>query len=193
MTITEALAEIKTIDKRIAKKQEFILSCLWRPDSLRDPLEREGGSEQMIKAERQAISDLRKRIVALRTAIAQANRDTTITIGPSTRSIEEWLVWRREVEPGVRNFHNQVRMMLNQAHTPQTPTVARTGIGAAMARNLQASGATALVYQGDKPPDSKININETEFAAEVEELENIKGQLDGQLSLKNATIQLTNV
>ena len=38
LTITEALAEIKTIGKRVEAKRTFINGILWRPEAIRDPL-----------------------------------------------------------------------------------------------------------------------------------------------------------
>ena len=48
MTITEALAEIKTIQKRIDKKREFILHHTYRQHTLRDLLEKDGGSPKVV-------------------------------------------------------------------------------------------------------------------------------------------------
>lgn len=48
MTITEALAEITTIGKRIAKKQEFIINHLGRISMVRDPLEKDGGATAVV-------------------------------------------------------------------------------------------------------------------------------------------------
>ena len=48
ITITEALAEIPTIEKRITKKQEFITNYLFRVSSTRDPHEKDGGSAELI-------------------------------------------------------------------------------------------------------------------------------------------------
>lgn len=54
-TITEALAEIPTIEKRIEKKSEFILNYLYRQSAVRDPHEKDGGSSTLIHRELQAI------------------------------------------------------------------------------------------------------------------------------------------
>ncbi len=51
LTITEALAEIPTIEKRIEKKREFILNYLYRQSSVRDPHEKDGGSTVLIVRE----------------------------------------------------------------------------------------------------------------------------------------------
>ena len=66
MFVTEALAEIATIAKRLTKKQESILAYTARDDRGRDPLEKQGGSEAHVAAERQSFRDLNERLVALR-------------------------------------------------------------------------------------------------------------------------------
>jgi hypothetical protein len=73
LTITEALAEIKTINARLQKKRESIGTNLMRDSRIKDPMESEGGSEEFIRKETQAIDDLQKRIVSIRTAIQQQN------------------------------------------------------------------------------------------------------------------------
>ncbi len=70
MTITEALAEIKTIGKRLEKKKQAVLTNIGRDSRLKDPLD---DSVKFVKEERQAIEDLEKRIVTIRTAIPQGS------------------------------------------------------------------------------------------------------------------------
>lgn len=47
LTITEALAELKTLDKRILAKQGSIPNYLVRDDRVRDPLAKDGGSDSL--------------------------------------------------------------------------------------------------------------------------------------------------
>lgn len=173
MTITEALAEIKTIDKRIASKREFMQQYLFRLDNVKDPLEKDGGSEKVIASEMQAVNDLEERVVTLRHNIQEANEETMVTIEGVTRSISDWLVWRREVAPIRQNFLTQMRRTVNSARD----TLRREN------RQLVPNGQ-------EKPSDVIININEKELATQSEKLNNILGQLDGQLSLKNATVMI---
>jgi len=42
----------------------------------------------------------------------------------------------------------------------------------------------------DKQVDLVVNLDEAKLNSDKEKIKNILGQLDGQLSLKNATIQL---
>ena len=174
LTITEALAEIKTIGKRIEKKRQFVSEYLFRQDFLKDPLENQGGSKSAIDAERQAISDLESRVVTIRRAIQKANEATTVTLNGTSRSIADWLVWRREVAPGQQQFLNAIRGKLGAARQQAQ----QKGIG------LRVAGEVAANAQ---PQDVVVNLDEKALAAEIETLETTLGSLDGQLSLKNAT------
>lgn len=177
ITITEALAEIKTVGKRIEKKREFINQFLARQDGIRDPLEKDGGSPKVIAAERQAVSDLEQRIIALRRGIQKANDETTVTINGVTRSISEWLTWRRDVAPGQRNWLASVRNGLN-------------GLREKAKREGNAIISAVATSAETKPTDLVVNIDERQLGADLEALEDTLGQLDGQLSLKNATVTI---
>lgn len=171
MTVTEALAEVKTNAKKIQKKSETLMNYIWRPESLKDPLEKQGGSIALVREERQSIRDLLERNVAIRSAIAESNMRVTLTIGGVTRTIEQWLVWRRDVAPIHQNLLHRLRLELTKAHNSTLKT--QVGQGSA-----------------EKPSEVTINLDEAAFAKEVETLEDTLGQLDGLLSLKNATIQI---
>lgn len=167
MTITEALAEIKTILKRIQSKKEFIGQYLIRLENVKDPLEKDGGSFKNIEQELQAISDLEDRIVELRRNIQSANEANTITLEGVTKSISDWLTWRREVASAHESFLLKVRRTLDDTRVAQR-------------RNFGL----------EKPQEIVVNVDEKKLSADIEKVQNILGQLDGQLSLKNATIVL---
>ena len=114
ITITEALAGIKTVSKRIEKKREFILNYLARPDGIKDPLEKEGGSHEAIMREAQAVGDLESRIIALRRGIGLANDKTTVEVGGVSRSVTDWLTWRRDVAPKHKEFLARVSATVKQ-------------------------------------------------------------------------------
>jgi hypothetical protein len=175
LTITEALAEIKTIGKRVEKKREAIQGFLARQDGVRDPLEKDGGSADFIKRERQAIADLESRIVGLRRGIQRANDETKVTLGGQARSIADWLVWRRDVAPGERAFLANLRAGINNVR-----------------QQARQQGASVVPAGGEatRPQDVVINVSEQELATETEQLEEVLGALDGQLSLKNATTMI---
>lgn len=177
LTITEALAEIKTIDKRAEKKREFVNGFLFRQDGIKDPLEKDGGSAECIHRERQALRDLDNRVISLRRGIQQANEATAVTINTEGRTISDWLIWRRDVAPKRQQFLSKMRQSLNAVRDQAR----RQGA------NVLPQGATAA---SDRPQDIIVNVNEGELAAEIEALEDTLGQLDGVLSLKNATVQI---
>ena len=97
MKITEALAEIKTIAARTIKKREAIMRYFSRDSRFRDPLEADGGSKEFVKRERQAIKDLEERLVKIRSAIQAINLRTSLAVNGTTRTVSEWLNWRREI------------------------------------------------------------------------------------------------
>lgn len=177
LTITEALAETKTTEKRLQKKRQAILQNIARDARVKDPLEREGGSVLFVQKERQAISDLEKRLVDIRIAIAKANLTTPISVGGQTRNIAEWLTWRRDISRGYQEFL----------------TTLNNGVQTLRA-NAQKSGNKAIsaTVEGDaKPGDIVVHLEEAALLAENESLETILGELDGKLSLLNATTVLS--
>lgn len=178
LTITEALAEIKTIGKRIETKRSFVLSYLFRQEGLKDPLEKDGGSVEAIRREMQAIADLETRIVVLRRGIQHANDKVEVTIKDNVNTIADWLTWRRDVAPGVQQFQSQLRARLNSLREQ-----AKRGGSAVI-------GAVASVSTDIKPTDYVVNIDEGALARKIEEMEELLGVLDGQLSLKNATVMI---
>jgi hypothetical protein len=172
-TITEALADIPTIEKRIEKKNEFILNYLYRQSSVRDPHEKEGGSGVLIARETQAIADLQERLIKIRSAIQKANSENSITIGNRTRTIVDWLTWRREIASNEQKFLRDLMDRINE-----------------MRQKAIRQGVSVTEKDPGFSSDFVININERELADRIEGLETILGTLDGQLSLKNATITL---
>lgn len=171
ITITEALAEIKTISKRLEKKREASFAFVARQEGIRDPLEKDGGSEAYIARERQGIKDLNTRLITLRRGIQRANDTTTISIGSTERTISEWLTWRRECSAGEQAYLTKLRHTIS-------------GVRDSAKRGGSLAGPPGTV---EKPTDWIININEQQLAKEIEHLEEVLGTLDGQLSLKNAT------
>ena len=175
VTITEALAELKTIDRRLVKKREHILGVCVRQEAFKDPLLADGGSAKFIAEERQSIADLESRRVAIRVAINRVNLETNIALATVTMNVAEWLVWRREVANGIAEFHKALRGKIEQARKE------------AQARGyaVVADPAAAKV-----PTDLIVNVDEAKLLAEIEKMEDILGSLDGQLSLKNATVMV---
>lgn len=172
LTITEALAEIKTLQKRLAKKRDFVGAYLFRQDTVKDPLENQGGSKSAILAERQSIRDLEERAVKIRSAIQQANVSTMVTIGNETRSIADWLVWRREIAPTYKEFVSRMRSAL---------------VSARQQAQRQGVAVRPVDQQTGDTNDLIVNVDEKALSEESEQIEQVLGTLDGLLSLKNAT------
>lgn len=171
ITITEALAELNTLSKRIRKKQDSVYQYLYRQDIYKDPLEKEGGCRKFIDEQRQGIKDLQDRVVRIRTAIARSNDKSELTVNDRTMTVAEWLTWKREISHDHSLFLSTLQSRLNMAR-----------------RDAQRKGLS-LVQVGDssKPEDVVVNVDETKLAKEIEDNEIILGELDGKLSLVNAT------
>ncbi len=175
-TITEALAELKVITKRIENKRQFVLQHLLIGQGMKDPLEKDGGSPQIIARELQSIHDLEEEQVRIRRAIAAANANNTITIAGEGRSIADWLTWRREISAGSIQFLREISKKIQGVR------------GEAARRGL----ANAVVpTQNAKADDIVVNLSEAELGGEIERLDTTLGTLDGLLSLRNATIVVT--
>lgn len=176
-TITEALADLKTLRARIDKKRESLGPYLARAEAIRDPLEKQGGSAKHIEQEIQAVADLERNFVQLRMRIAAANEATPITVAGVSKSIAEWIIWRREIAP-----HHKAWLM-----------GMRQGIQQLRAKTQQRGGnmiASSVISTDAKPDDIIVNIDERELDAQIERMEEVLGTLDGQLSLKNATTEI---
>lgn len=171
-TITEVLAEIKLIGNKVAKKQEFILNYLMRQNNFVDPLGDSGGSRKVLESELQAVTDLLSRKVLIRKVIHFANANSELTLGGETRLIADWLVWRREVAPLEKILLDQIRAKIAQ--------------GRQQAANAKI-GFVAADKTPEGPSDLLVNLSERKVCERAEKLQEVLDQLDGQLSLKNAT------
>ncbi len=172
MTITEALAEIKLINDKIAKKRSFVLDNLVRIKQLPDALTSQGGTQAVLVADVQAISDLETRLVKIRSAIMKANLENTAEVNGQVLSIYDWLVWKREVAPSKRGFYEQVynytkRKLEELQKSPQ------------ILKNDQ--GQTQLV-------EPETGLPYMEYAEKYSAVNEMLNKLDGVLSLKNATV-----
>lgn len=174
--ITEALAELRTLGKRIEAKQAFIRGHISRKENREDPLKTDGGSVEVIRRERQAVADLMQRIVKLRIAIQEANSGMTVTIGGSSKTIAEWIVWKREVAPLQSALIDDLIQGVRQARAE----VARSG-------GLVQSPDNSKELKELRPTDVVINVSELALVKEMEEHSIVLSELDGKLSLINAT------
>jgi hypothetical protein len=173
-TITEALADIKTSLARIAKKRLAIKAYLGRDARIRDPMEGDGGSREFIRRELQSIYDLETRIINIRSAVQASNLACTVEIEGRAMTLANWLNWRREVSAGAKGFLDDVSRTLDQM------------------RKQAIQRGQPITTQGNNAPNPEVgewivNVNERDLAEEIDRMERILGQLDGKLSLLNAT------
>ena len=175
-TIHEALAELKIIEKRRATKVQEILNHLGRDSRLIDPLLAQdaasGGQPAFVRATMQAIHDLDARFIRIRHAIQLSNENpqNAITINGNTRTIAEWLIWKREMANKERDLFNGMRTAIN---------------------NTRAQIARMNQQAGSPQADLVVNYSETQLLKDMEDFEQTWGLLDGQLSLRNATVTIT--
>lgn len=174
LTITEALAEVNLLKKKIADSEMSVRTMLLRAEHVPDPFKEHGGAEAIVKKTQQSVFDMRRRLVDIRHKISKANIDNQITINGKTMSIFDWLTWKREVYPGLES---SLKTQLND-------------LQAAAKRETDAP-------QSWKDNDGKIhlvvwlrNVDQKILQDEYNDLVETFGRLDGQLSLKNATINL---
>lgn len=174
LTITESLAELKLIKAKVDKKETFIVNYLARQDAIKDPLEKQGGSVNAIKSERQAINDLLNRFILIRTKIAEANAKTSLCINGDTKSVAEWIVWRRDVAPIITGIQEHMANCIVNIRSRATREGSR------------------LVKDGEaeKPSDIIVNVDEVELSEWQEKTMDTLGVLDGKLSLHNATVTI---
>lgn len=174
LTVTEALAEIKTIGKRLEKKRQFVQQYMVHQNHVKDPLDKQGGSKQVVASELQAIADLEDRVVQLRAGILRANMGTELTLNGTTRSVQDWLTWRRDVSKGQVKF--QQKLVQNVAE----------------ARRAAAAKELKVVEDGSDAGDHDliVHVDEKKLFEKAEELEQTLGALDGQLSLLNARMEV---
>jgi hypothetical protein len=165
LNISEAINQIEVIDRLVARKQQLIDAYLLREAAVRDPLERDGGTAGVLAREYRSIQALLGRKVRIRRAVQAANEQATITHGDTTRSVADWLVWKREVVARRSRFLGQMRHRIEQGRR----SVSRKGA---------APGRADLI----------VHVNEKDLSGEVESLEELRGYLAGQLALKNATV-----
>ncbi len=172
MTITEALAEVSLIQKKVAKKKETVLGNLIRYDNTADPFEKQGGSAKALESEVQSIRDNHARLERIRAAIAHANLNETVTLGEQTKTIHEWLTWKREAATDWLGF-------LNSIHTGVKKLV-----------DHQAKQPAYYKDADGTPHFSKLitNVDYGTYVKLSEKTTEMIEHLDGKLSLKNATV-----
>jgi len=161
ITITEALAKTKLLVKKIDQKWESIARMAILPGDKKDPLEKEGGSAAVIERELQAINDLSAELTSIRTKIQAANQSNILVLAETTKSVADWLNWHRESFPLLSTGTQRLIAVIENYRRSRTNPA--------------------------NQPEAVINVDETKLRKQAEWLLEVEGQLDGQLSLFNAT------
>lgn len=178
ITITEALAELKIINKRIATKRQFIQQNAVRHAIIVDPFEGESSTQRdRVTAELQAIGDLITRYLFIRQSISIANHATELTIGTVTRTVATWLVYRREQADGALLLMKQMQ---------QAAVNMRNEIAQKLGQQPNPSGIAPDI----KRWQVQVNFDEGALASAIEAADDVMGRLDGLLSLHNATVKI---
>lgn len=148
LTITEALAEIKLIDQKIAKKRDFIRAHAVRSAIVVDPLAKAGTtSEAAIASTLQAIAALFNRRIAIRMAIQQSNLENKLTVEGRRMQVAEWLIWKREVAPSEGQFLTGILQSMDKIRKDAMGgTVQNRSTG-----QQQMMGPTELHFAIDEP------------------------------------------
>ncbi len=175
ITITEALSEVNLIKKKIEDADTSIRTILVRPSHVPDMYINHGGAPEMAKRTQQAVSDLRQRLVRIRSQISKANIENQITINGESKSIFDWLSWKREIYPGLeKSLKTQIEDLRSyQKRQADRPEVWK-----------DQEGKTQLVQ-------FCYNVDLKTLEDQYSSLVDIFGKLDGQLSLRNATITIS--
>ena len=183
LTITEALAEIRLIQKRLATKRKYLLENVVRHSALRDPHESSGGQEATARQTKQGILDLERRHLRIRAAIQRSNLDTMLTVSPladvdgevaveETRSVADWLVWRREIAAGQMKLERDIVSVVTK-NQEQLSALAKQ--------------ATSETFRGG---DLVVNVNVHDAEQRADAIQRLLGSLDGALTKHNSITQI---
>lgn len=170
LTITEALAEVNLLKKKIADKENYSFQMVSRASHVDDPFAKQGGSAEALRKEKQAIKDLRDRLVKIRSAISKANTETKVEINQESKTIFDWLTWKREIYKEQKSYLEGLFRLASEV--------------------TQKSQNRPEVYKNEAGDPVLVkyikNIDEGSLKEELEKIDEIYHKLDGQLSLKNA-------
>lgn len=160
--------------KKIEKKEQTIKQNLVRVEHVKDAFESVGGSQAFITSEIQSLGDLRRRYVAIRGAIAKANLENRIQLENFDLTIADWLVWKREVAQNELNFFNLAHQSVKN--------------------ELDRASKQPQAYKDEKGESHFVkvvaNADYPTLVKRAETLQTLLDQLDGKLSLKNATVMV---
>jgi hypothetical protein len=168
MQLAEALTSIKTDKKKWETDKNFVMANVVRDDRLKDSLEAQGGTKTVLQRTLQSMEDHETQIVAKLYAIQGANREVKLTIGSKTKSVGEWIIWRREVAPMREKRFNELLSRIEQSkQMVNNPRY----VAAAPGQDLKVL----------------VEIDEKKLLDTMKEHQDIMGAIDSKLSVLNAT------
>lgn len=176
LSISEALAEIKLIEKKISKKRENIACHCIKMDHMPDPFEKErGGSQGFLKSEMQSCEDLLERHIKIRNLISKANLENEVTVEGVTKNITSWLIFKREILSAQLSHLQSLKSTIE--------------------RKLADAAARPQLYKKADETEAYLikvssNIDLNSLQKKIEDIITIQERLDGVLSMKNAQIQI---
>lgn len=178
MTVTEALGELRLIEKKMQKKRGAMLPYL---TGYMDALEKNGGQEKLVADNQLSLADLAARHIEIRLAIQESNRTSKLLIKDEGTSREEtvawWLTWKREIAAGQRQHLSQCLRHIEQAKA--THEQAR----------FNAEKQRKPSDDGPQPasPDLIVFVDERKMQEELAQIEYCLEKLDTLLTLHNST------
>ncbi len=183
ITITEALGELRLVEKKLEKKRNGVQTYLC---GYTEPLSAQGGSTKYVASERESVDALMDRHIAIRIAIQESNRNESITIDnegrTSTQTIAEWLTWKRELSNNHRRFLSSCIQRIEQFRTDHENT---------WHKQKQASKD---LDQNDMPtpeePKLLVHADEKELRDQLADLDYQLERLDTALTLHNSTVTI---
>jgi len=173
MLLTQALAEKKLIVKKIKSKYEQLESVIARKANEIDPYADDGGAEEYAHSILQSINDLQERYVSLVSATHAANASNSVTIGQTTRSIAEWIVYKGD---------------LLSLHTR-----GMYGVGHRISVEKQEVDSTNRSRSKDDMIDLTYAIPLANIADMNNILDTLASNIDSHLSIANATIDIGDI
>lgn len=176
MSIHEAFAELRVLKAKREQKRQFVQRFAFRIKAHADPLERVGGAEKTVREEMQAIADLDAREISIREQIAKVNDVVLITIGTQTKSLAAWLLIRRHTGPARKAFLDGLATLITTSRT-----------------QMQSKRVTEAAKEAGNPEalDLVLHLDELALQRMREDEEAVLNELDGKITLANATTMIT--
>ena len=168
MKLIEAMKELKLIVAKISRNREETIKYSSGLSNEKPVFETEKAQSEYVARLIQSTEDLVKRYLDLKSAIEYTNLKTKVTIHGETRSISEWLVYKRNLA-GIRHHAYQA--------ANDSVALGRKSKDAAALKDVQ------IVRYYD----------EAVMNAKLRNLIEILGSLDGTLEVINATTELMSV